>query len=177
MTHRARLIQITLLVLASFLGSLLTSTPAWSQGLPGAAPATPPGGPTVTPPESATGTWGGTLFVVGAAIALVLIIGVIAKMYDLRQRWEAEAISLQSRLSDALLTDRNLEGLAVTPTAHVPLWTGSPVTIEVSGEVSSPELKERVLRVVERETRYVRSDVEVEDKLLIRPPIAARRAA
>ncbi|HEU5321269.1 MAG TPA: hypothetical protein VFX28_10725, partial [Methylomirabilota bacterium] len=52
-------------------------------------------------------------------IGLLLIVGVLVKVYDLRRRREADAVHLQAQVSDALLRDESLLGLAVTPTAHV----------------------------------------------------------
>ena len=43
------------------------------------------------------------LVVVGTFIALVVIVGVIAKVHGVRQRREEEGLTLQSRLGDALL--------------------------------------------------------------------------
>jgi hypothetical protein len=52
--------------------------------------------------------------------ALIVILAVLAKYRDVRNRREADAIALQSRPSDVLLADQALHGLAVTPTVHIP---------------------------------------------------------
>jgi hypothetical protein len=46
----------------------------------------------------------------------------------------------------------------------------------VSGDLPSAEVRDSVLRLVRRETAPLQS-VEIEDKLLILPPIRAARAA
>ena len=96
---------------------------------------------------------------------LLVIVGIGVKLYDLKRKREAEGVHLQAQVSDALLRDPTLFGLAVTPTAHVPWWSGTPVRLEVSGHVPSPEARERALRIVGDEARSVRSDVEIVDKL------------
>lgn len=138
----------------------------WSMGERSSraqAPITPP-----VPPPSAEG-WSGTVILGLAAVAVVVILGVVVKLYDRRQRREAEAIGLQSRLSDVLLTERTLQGTTVTPTVRAALWGRSPLVIEVSGDVPTPEMRDMVLRVVRLEASRLRPDVEVEDKVLIMP--------
>jgi hypothetical protein len=154
-----------LVVLTFLAGWGVVERSSWAQ-----APVTPPGAP-----PSAAG-WSGTVILGLAALALVVILGVVARLYDRRRKREAEAIGVQSRLSDALLTDRTLQGAIVTPTVHAPMWKRSPLIIEVCGDVPTAELRDAVLRVVLREASQLRPDVEVEDKLLIVPPRPARAA-
>ena len=96
---------------------------------------------------------------------LLVIVGVGVKLYDLKRKREAEGVHLQAQVSDALLRDQTLFGLAVTPTAHVPWWSGTPAHIDVCGRVPTAEARERALRIVEQEARSVRSDVDVADRL------------
>ncbi len=133
---------------------------AWAQAVPN--PAMPPG----TPESSAAGGGAGLAAVLAVA-GLLVIIGVAVKLFDLKNQRESESVQLQAQVSDALLREPSLARLRVTPTAHVPLWTGSPATIEVSGEVPTPELKDTVLRIVRDEAARVRSDVQVEDRLAV----------
>jgi hypothetical protein len=147
-------------------------TAALAQGIPSPEPL--PSGP-----SSADGG-SGALIVVGVFIALLVIVGVIARLSDMRRRREEEGLALQARLGDALLTDPLLNGAAIVPTVRVPLWKGSPVRIEISGSVSNPEMRERALDVMRREaTRAAQyaQDAEVEDRLSVLPPVAIRRAA
>jgi len=58
-----------------------------------------------------------------------VLVGIGVKLHDLRRRREAEGVPLQAQVSDALLRDPSLFGLAVTPTARVPWWSGTPVTL------------------------------------------------
>jgi hypothetical protein len=173
MTHRRWLVALAVLAVSG-----MTLSAVWAQGAPspapytspGAAPATPPGAPDI----AVGGGWGATVFVL-AVLAMIVIMAAIAKYHDLRNRRETAALALQSRLSDALLTDQALDGLAVTPSVHVPM-SGSPAIVEITGEVPSPDAREQVLRAVSREAQAVRADVEIEDRMLVLPPVRARAA-
>jgi hypothetical protein len=109
---------------------------------------------------------GSTAIVILLLLGLLVLVGIGVKLYDLRRKREAEGVHLQAQVSDALLRDPNVFGLAVTPTAHVP-WSGHPVTLEVVGRVPTPEAREQVLRLVESEARSVRPDCVIEDRLAV----------
>jgi len=106
---------------------------------------------------------------------LLVALGALVKFLDLRRKREAEAVHLQAQVSDALLRDQALFGLPITPTAHVPLWSGTPVTVEVSGHVPDGAMRESVLRLVREEASRIRPDVQIEDRLSV--DSAAVRAA
>jgi hypothetical protein len=114
-----------------------------------------------------------TIAVVLLVLAGLVILGIGVKMYDLHRRRQAEAILLQSQLSDALMREQLLIGLPITPTAHAPFWRRSPVIIEVAGRVPSPQARETALRIVRAEAARIRSDIQIEDHLAIVPPQAA----
>jgi hypothetical protein len=122
------------------------------------------------------GAAGGPLAVVLMLLGLLVIVGIGVKLHDLKQRREAEGVHLQAQVSDALLRDRGLFGLAVTPTAHVPWWSGTPVRLEVGGRVPSPEARQRALRLVEDEARQVRADIEIVDRLEVDATVGTRAA-
>ena len=73
------------------------------------------------------------------------------------------------------MREPDLINLAVTPTASVPWWSGTPVRLEVTGRVPSPESRDQVLRLVEREAKQVRQDVTIADRLQV--DAALHRAA
>jgi hypothetical protein len=108
--------------------------------------------------------------------ALLLIVGIGVKVWDAKRKREAEAVHLQSQISDALLREQDLFGLAITPTVHAPLRRGGPVTIEVTGHAPSAEVREMALRVVRDEATRMGARFEIEDRIDIRPE-AARRIA
>ena len=73
------------------------------------------------------------IIVVATMLLVVVLLGVAVKLYDLKRKREDEAIAAQARVSDALLMDATLAGLPLTPTAHLPLWKGSPLVVEIKG--------------------------------------------
>jgi hypothetical protein len=108
-------------------------------------------------------------------LGLLVLVAAGVKLYDLKRKREAEGVHLQAQVSDALLRDPSLFGLAVTPTAHVP-WSGTPVRLEVVGRVPTSEARDRVVMLVEGEVRQLRSDVEIVDRLQIDPTAGIRVA-
>jgi hypothetical protein len=142
--------------------SSLAAGEAWAQ-----APAAPL--PTM-PPSTAPAPQGSGGFVAAAIVivALLVVIGVMVKLFDLKRKRSAEAVHLQAQISDALLREQNVFRLPITPTAHVPFIKGSPAIVEVSGEVPSSEMRDTVIRLVRNEATRIRSDVEVEDRLFVK---------
>jgi hypothetical protein len=173
MTHSIWIMVFTLL---AAIGGTLTTVPA--QETPRPAPITPsapgPGVPSGAPEAGAAIGSVAIVFVV-AILALIVILAALAKYRDVRNRREADALALQSRLSDTLLTDQAFHGLAVTPTVYMPL-SGSRAVVEVTGDVPSPEARERALRAVKREAQSLWADVEIQDRILVLPPVRARAA-
>jgi hypothetical protein len=126
--------------------------------------------------QTATDSGGGSAAVlVLLVIGLLVIIGIGVKLYDLKRKREVEAVHLQARVSDALMREPDLINLAVTPTASVPWWSGTPARLEVTGRVPAPEMREQVLRLAEREAQQVRPDVTLVDRLQV--DTAMHRAA
>ena len=147
-------------VLAAIVDSIGTGQ-AWAQT------PTAPSAPSAAPGAAASGS-GGYVAATVVIIALLVVIGVVVKLFDLKRKRSAEAVHLQAQISDALLREQNVFRLPVTPTAHVPFLSGSPAVIEVSGEVPSSEIKETVLRLVQNEASRIRDDVRVEDRLAVK---------
>ncbi len=117
-----------------------------------------------------------TAVVAGTVLAVLVILGVLIKMLDLKRKRDGEAIVVQARLSDAVLRDPRLFSLPITPTAHVPLWTGSPVTVELGGHVPSEDLRQAAIHLVEREASQLGPDVRIESKIGVEPTMARRSA-
>jgi hypothetical protein len=152
-----QLVTTTILLISG----LLTGT-AWAQAL--APPATP-----VVPAPGAGATAEGSGWIMASilVIGLLVVVGVLVKLFDLRRKREAEAVHIQAQISDALLRDPNLFGLPITPTAHAPLWSGTPMTVDITGEVPSAAMRESVLRIAWAEAQRIRPDVEIRDKLTV----------
>lgn len=171
----------TLPVVVAILALVVVSaTVAWAQIAPTpTTPVAPPtGGAAAQSPSGATAAGGGSsaVAVVLVLIGLLVVVGVGVKLYDLKGKREAAAVHLQAQISDALLRDQGLFGLPITPTARVPMWTGSPATIEVAGQVPSEAARETALRIIRSEAARVRSDFQIEDRLAIVPAMGERVA-
>lgn len=122
--------------------------------------------PTAAPASS---TPGGAIAVVVVVVAVLLAIGVGVKLYDLKRKREEEVLSLQSRISDALLLDPSLAGLPIAAFARRPLWPRSPVVVAVTGPVPTPELRQAVMRLVERELSSRQPGARAEDRIVVDP--------
>ena len=116
------------------------------------------------------------IIVVAAMLSLVVVLGIAVKLYDLKRRREEEAVAAQARVSDALLMDATLAGLPLTPTAHLPLWKGTPLVLEIRGAVPKVELRNAAVDVASREISRSRSDFQVEDHIKVDPALLTRAA-
>ncbi|HKC98434.1 MAG TPA: hypothetical protein VKG20_10400 [Methylomirabilota bacterium] len=107
-----------------------------------------------------------------AVLAVVVIAVVFGVRYlSARRKLRDEAMILQSQLSDIVAREPQLQGLFITPKARVSGWRTSQVTIEVAGDVPTPELREAVMRTVGAEAWRLRPDVITLDHLFIVPPV------
>jgi hypothetical protein len=145
-------------------------TAAWAQGVVG---------PQATGSASSGATESGamtTAVVVASLLAVLVVLGALIKMMDLKRKRESEAVVIQARISDAVLRDPRLFSLPITPTAHVPLWKGTPVTVEVAGQVPSEDLRQAALNLIDREVSQLGSEVRVESRVGVVPTMARRSA-
>jgi hypothetical protein len=142
----------------------------WAQGVVGPqASGSASGG--ATPSGSVT-----TAVVVASLLAVLVVLGALIKMLDLKRKRDTEAVVVQARISDAVLRDPRLFSLPITPTAHVPLWKGTPVTVEVAGQVPSDDLRDAAIGLIEREAAQLGPEVRVESRIGVVPTMARRSA-
>jgi hypothetical protein len=166
-TTRAALVTSALassaLALAGWPGNV------WAQGVVGPQASNASGGAT----QSGAVT---TAVVVASLLAVLVVLGVLIKMLDLKRKRESEAVVVQARISDAVLRDPRLFSLPITPTAHVPLWKGTPVTVDVAGQVPSEDLREAAIGLIEREASQLGPEVRIESRIGVVPTMAQRSA-
>ncbi len=143
---------------------------AWTQATSSSGPLSAPLG--ATPEGAASQGLVAFAFVVG----LLLITGILVKMYDMKRKREDEAVALQSRLSDALLTEPSLAGLPITPTVEIPFGWQPQAVVTLTGTVPSSELREVVMQLVTREIEPIRSNYRIEDQVFV-DRMMSRRAA
>lgn len=153
-------------------GALLTmAATAWAQVSPSPVPS-----PTLPPgraPEVTDGT--GAMLIAAVVIVLLIAVGVMVKFYDLRRKREDEAVALQARISDALMSEPALAAFPLAPTVRIPL-RGSPATIEIVGSVPRSELRQAAVDLVVREAARSCKSYRVDSRIAI-DPMMMRRAA
>lgn len=118
----------------------------------------------------------GLIVMVAVGFVVLLAIGVVGRLLDLRRRREDEALGLQSRVSDALMLEPGLAGLAVTASMHVPLWPRKPPTLEIVGRVPTPDQHELASRVAMRTLAERAAEVQVEDRVWVDPVMRGHAA-
>ena len=122
------------------------------------------------PQQLAPGSVVATVLTWGLLAVVVVAIIAVARFVAARQKRTTEVLILQSQLSDAVAREAVLRGLRINPRARVSGWRKSQVTVEVAGEVPTPELREKAMRIVQAEAWRLRSDVNTVDHLFIVPP-------
>ena len=150
-------------------GMALTGTGglAWAQALA-------PGVPADARPDVIDASTGFVL--VSAIILLLLLVGVGVKLYDLKRKREQDAAALQARMSDALMVDPVLSPFPLTPTVRIPLWSGRPVMIEVSGVVPGAGLRQAAVDLALREALRHGRTCRLVDRIAVDPSIVKRAA-
>jgi hypothetical protein len=157
-------------VMVSSLAATMTSvSTAVAQAPP--TPVSPPAGAAAAP-----GGGSGILMALVLMGALLVIVAIGVKLWDSRRKREAEAVHLQSQISDALLREQDFFGLAITPTVHAGMRRSAPMKIEVTGHAPSEAVRDAALRIVRDEASRLRPDSEIVDHIEVRPE-AARRIA
>jgi len=109
------------------------------------------------------------VILIGAA-GVVLVFAFLGKVLELKDRRAAEGIAVQGEIADALYRDPALLGFSMTPTARVPLWRGTPVTVRVVGEVPSAELRKVALRAAERGASDLLVRVRIKSRIGVKKP-------
>jgi len=106
-----------------------------------------------------------------AAGAGLLFLGLLAKILDLQLRRDGEAIAVRGLVADVLDQDPNLFGSPITIVrVRVPLWTGSPVTIRVAGQVSSDQLRKAVIESIRRAAKSeLLVAIRIKSRIKVRP--------
>jgi hypothetical protein len=149
--------------LAATLALLISSTRgSWAQAPDSIGPS--------TPRPLASGSVVATILTLGLVAVIVFAVVAVARFVAARRKRMTEAMIFQSQLSDAVAREPLMQGLRINPRARVSGWRRSHVTIEVAGEVPTPALREKAMRIVEAEAWRLRPDIKTVDHLFIVPP-------
>ena len=115
-------------------------------------------------------TWAALVLAVGILIGVILVTLVGIVLLDAQRRREERAAAFQERLAGPIARELGLAGVAVLPTVRIPLWSAStrPAVVQLVGQVPSHDLRDRVVRIVEREAMRLRY-FRIEDRIRIAP--------
>lgn len=105
-----------------------------------------------------------------ASVAIVITVGVF--LLEAQRRRDQRASNFQDRLAEPISRELGATGVSVLPTVRIPVLRGAtrPAVIQLVGQVPSRELRDRVVRIVEREATRLHY-FRIEDRLKIAPPV------
>ena len=122
-------------------------------------------------PSDGAGSGGGAgssaIVMYGVVVVALAAAAIVAKLVDLRRERDRQAAGLQATISNALLSEATGLGSRITATARLPLWSGSTITVEVGGQVSTPRLREMALRIVSEEASRTGRVVKINDQVQV----------
>ena len=127
-------------------------------------------------------SWSATAIAVGAGVVVGVTLMTVAAVLILeaQRRRDQRAASFQDQLARPIQRELAQAHVAILPTVRIPLWKAAtrPAVIQLTGQVPSADIRNRVLRLVEREAARLRY-YRIEDRIRIAPPTerASRRLA
>ena len=115
-------------------------------------------------------TWPALALAAGIIVGVALVTAVGILLLEAQRRRDQRAAAFQDRLAEPIARELGLTGVAVLPTVRIPLWSAAtrPAVIQLAGQVPSADLRDRVVRLVEREASRLRY-FRIEDRLRITP--------
>jgi hypothetical protein len=116
-------------------------------------------------------TWSTFALAAGILLGFVVVSGVAVLVLEAQRRRDQRASAIQDRLAEPIARELGLAGVSVLPTVRIPLWSAAtrPAVIELVGQAPSRDLRDRVVRLVEREAMRLRY-FRIEDRIRITPP-------
>jgi len=107
-------------------------------------------------------------------LTMMAIAGSVLTLRHVRRNREVDALFLQLRIRDGLLTDESLAALPIALTVHLPRVPWSPAVVEITGCVPTPELCDGVVRLAKRELSRRRTGVRTAARIAVDPLICPR---
>ena len=103
---------------------------------------------------------------IAVGIGVVTVLGVV--LLEAQRRRDERATAFQNLLAEPISHELGLAGVSVLPTVKIPLWKGAtrPAVIQLSGRVPTREIRDRVIRLVEREASRLQY-YRIEDRIRI----------
>jgi len=115
-------------------------------------------------------TWPIIALAVGVIVGVGVVTAVGIFLLEAQRRRDQRATALQDRLAEPIARELGFAGVSVLPTVRIPLWSAAtrPAVIQLVGQVPSRDLRDRVVRLVEREAMRLRY-FRIEDRIRIAP--------
>ncbi len=116
-------------------------------------------------------TWPTIALVCGVIVGLTVVTVVAVFLLEAQRRRDRSATSFQDRLAAPIARELGNSGVSVLPTVRIPLVRAAtrPALIRLDGQVPSYEIRDRVVRLVEREAMRLRY-FRIEDHIRVAPP-------
>ena len=124
-------------------------------------------------------TWPAFALAAGIFVGVAVVTAVGIVLLEAQRRRDQRAAALQDRLAEPIERELGFAGVSVLPTVRIPLWKAAtrPAVIQLAGQVPSYDLRDRVVRLVEREAARLRY-FRIEDRIRITPSMErGRRSA
>jgi hypothetical protein len=123
-------------------------------------------------------SWPAVALGVGIIVGVVLVTAVGVFVLGAQRRRKQRATAFQDRLAEPISRELGLAGVSVLPTVRIPLWNAAtrPAVIQLVGQVPSRDLRDRVVRLVERKAMRLRY-FRIEDRIQMTPTAEEKRAA
>jgi hypothetical protein len=120
---------------------------------------------------SSAWTWPAIALAAGIVVGVGVVTAVGVLLLESQRRRDRRAVALQDRLAEPIARELGVAGVSVLPTVRIPLWSAAtrPAVIQLAGRVPSAELRDRVVRLVEREAARLRY-FRIEDRIRVTPP-------
>lgn len=115
-------------------------------------------------------TWPALGMIAGIVLGIAIVTGVGCFLLEAQRRRDRRAADFHDRLAEPISRELGLAGVSIRPTVRIPLWSAStrPAVIQLVGQVPSSDLRDRVVRLVEREAMRLRY-FRIEDRIRITP--------
>ena len=116
-------------------------------------------------------SWSAIALAAGIMIGVGIVSAIGILLLEEQRRRDQRASACQNMIAEPISRELGLAGVAVLPTVRIPLWKAStrPAVIQLTGQVPSYKIRDRVIRLVEREAARLRY-FRIEDRIRIAEP-------
>ena len=116
-------------------------------------------------------SWPAIALAAGIMIGVGIVSAIGILLLEEQRRRDQRASACQNMIAEPISRELGLAGVAVLPTVRIPLWKAStrPAVIQLTGQVPSYKIRDRVIRLVEREAARLRY-FRIEDRIRIAEP-------